>query len=337
MSSKELPKIVTIGGGTGTFVALSGLKEYPVDISAIVSMSDSGGSTGRLRDQLGVLPPGDLRQALVALSESEEIWRKLFTFRFGTGDLEGHNFGNLFISALEMITGSNKEAVEYAMRLLQTKGHVIPVTFSDCRLCAKYENGKVVVGESEIEENKHPDSKISEIYLSPKALMNLEAKKALERADYIIIGPGDLHTSIISNLAVDGICHVLKGVSAKKIFVINLMTREGQTDKYKVSDFVDEISKYIGENCLDCILINDRKPDSHLLDLYKRVDNVIQVEDDVRGNHYRKAKVIRGNLLARAVYKQSSADKLKRSLIRHDPGKLANALFDVIDKPRSLW
>ena len=325
------PHVITIGGGTGTFVVLSGLKDYPVELSAIVTMTDSGGSTGKLRDQLGVLPPGDLRQALVALSESEEIWRKLFTYRFDSGDFDGHSFGNLLISALEKITGSNQEAVNYAMRILQTKGQVIPVTFSNCSLCAKYQDGAVVKGESNIEEYKFPKSPISHVYLSPKALMNLEAKHTLERADYIIFGPGDLYTSILPNILVEGMSTVLANTTAKKIFVVNLMTRTGQTDNFKVSDFVNELSKYMGEEYLDYILINNAKHNPKLLKIYKEVDNAIPVEDDILGNSYKKAKVIRTDLLSSERYAQSSSDQVKRSLIRHDPVKLANAILDIID------
>ncbi len=330
MLNKEYPKVVTIGGGTGTFVVLSGLKDYPVELSAIVSMMDSGGSTGKLHDQLGVLPPGDLRQALIALSESEEIWRKLFTYRFSGGDLEGHSFGNIFLSALEKITGSNLEAVEYAMRILQTKGKIIPVTNSTCKLCAKYEDGSVVEGESHIEELKEPKSKISQVFLSPHVTMNIEAKRALERADFVIFGPGDLYTSIFPNLIVEGMPETIKNITAKTIYVANLMTRTGQTDNFKLSDFISEIEKYVGEDTLDYVVVNNAKPDSDLLASYKQIDKAIRVVDDVGGTH-RRAKIIRSDLISREAYNQSSSDKVKRSLIRHSPERLANTLFKIID------
>lgn len=337
MSNKTLPKIVTIGGGTGTFVVLSGLKDYPVELSAIVSMMDSGGSTGKLRDQLGVLPPGDLRQALVALSETEDIWRKLFTYRFSDGDLSGHNFGNLLISALEMITGSNQEAVDYAMRILQTRGKVIPVTNSNCVLCAKYEDGSVVEGESNIESLEDPKSKISEVFLTPKATMNLEAKRALERADFLVFGPGDLYTSILPNLVVEGIQDAIGTVSAKTIFVTNLMTRTGQTDNFKLSNFIDEISKYIGGHTLSYVVVNKTKPDSDLLEVYKEVDKAIPVEDDISGTSYKGMRIVRADLLSREKFTQFGSDKVHRSLIRHDPDKLATAIFNLIDNKPKLW
>ena len=162
--TKQKPIVVTIGGGTGSFVVLSGLKYYEIDLNAIVAMTDSGGSTGKLRDQLGVLPPGDLRQALVALSEASEIWRKLFTYRFESGDLKGHNFGNIFLSAIEKITDSNQEAIDRAADVLQTSGRVIPITFDDCTLCAKYEDGTVFEGEANIDEETKSGVRIEKLY-----------------------------------------------------------------------------------------------------------------------------------------------------------------------------
>lgn len=330
MKTQNVPNVVTIGGGTGAFVVLSGLKNYNINLSAVVTMMDSGGSTGRLRDQLGVLPPGDLRQALVALSESKEIWRKLFTYRFDKGDLSGHNFGNIFLSALEKITGSIGESINLANELLQTQGNVYPVTFSDCRLCAKYTDGTVVEGESNIEEMKNKDSKIDYMYLAPSAVLNLEAKRALERADYIIFGPGDLYTSILPNLVVDGMSQVMCYSKAKKILVCNIMTRKGQTDDFKVSDFVAELEKYLGGSLLDFVVINNKVPEPDLLKYYHDFDEASLVNDDTFGSYYENRKVIRGDFLSSAKLVQSSADRIKRSLIRHDGEKLAEALLNIM-------
>jgi uncharacterized cofD-like protein len=326
---KPMPNVVTIGGGTGTFVVLSGLKNYPIKLSAVVSMMDSGGSTGRLKDQLGVLPPGDLRQALVALSESEDIWRKLFTYRFDNGDLKGHNFGNIFLSALEKITGSTQEAVQYAMRVLQTQGEVIPVTLDSSSLCAIYEDGTSFCQESQIDEYIGK-SKISKMYLKPNALINLDAKRAIERADFIIFGPGDLYTSILPNLLVQGMPEILANLNTKKIFITNLMTRAGQTDDYKVSDFVNKIEEYMGGETLDYILVNSEPYDSEVIKTYKEVDNAVPVLDDLEGSTYHEAKVIRTNLLSNTMFKPSKSDIVKRSLLRHDPEKLAETLFKIL-------
>jgi uncharacterized cofD-like protein len=326
---KPMPNVVTIGGGTGTFVVLSGLKNYPIKLSAVVSMMDSGGSTGRLKDQLGVLPPGDLRQALVALSETEDVWRKLFTYRFDNGDLKGHNFGNIFLSALEKITGSTHESVEYAMRVLQTQGEVIPVTLDRSSLCAIYENGTNFCQESQIDEYAGK-SKISKIFLKPNALINLDAKHAIERADYIIFGPGDLYTSILPNLLVQGMSEILANLNTKKIFITNLMTRAGQTDDYKVSDFVYKIEEYMGGETLDYILINSEPFSEEIIKTYKEVDNTIPVLDDLGGDTYHEAKVIRTSLLSNTVFKPSKSDTVKRSLLRHDSEKLAETLFKIL-------
>lgn len=326
------PIIVTLGGGTGTFVLLSGLKEYPVSLNSVVTMMDSGGSTGRLRDQLGVLPPGDLRQALVALSESKEIWRKLFAYRFDNGDLKGHNFGNLFLSALEKITGSTQDAVQLAMELLKTEGTVYPVTYSNCTLCAKYSDGSVVEGEASIEDAL-TDVPIAYVFLSPDALINVEAKRILERADYVIFGPGDLYTSIIPNLLVSGMSEVLSSIKAKKIYVSNLMTRYGQTDNFKLSDFVNILESYMGEGLLDYIIVNKTRPSKELLDWYCEVDKSSWVDNDISGDTYRNAKVVSADILSKTKFVQNVADRVKRSFIRHDPQKLAEVIFDLIDNP----
>jgi uncharacterized cofD-like protein len=326
---KSKPSVVTIGGGTGSFVVLSGLKDYPIDLSAVVTMMDSGGSTGKLRDQLGVLPPGDLRQALVALSEAPDIWRKLFTYRFENGDLKGHNFGNIFLSAIEKIANSNQEAVDRASDILQTNGRVIPITFDKSSLCAIYEDRTVVEGESNIEKIIKRKTRISKVYLKPSALINLEAKRSIERADYLIFGPGDLYTSVIPNLLVDGMREIMRHLKAKKIFIINLMTKPGQTEDYKVSTFIDELEKYLGEGSLDYIIVNSTKLKKELISIYKKIDKASPVEDDV-GDRYRDAKVIKADVLSDVTYVRSSSDELKRSLIRHDSDKLASVLYKII-------
>lgn len=332
--TKPGPSVVVVGGGTGTFVALSGLKEYPVELSAVITMTDSGGSTGRLRDQLGVLPPGDVRQALVALSQSQDIWRKLFAYRFDTGDLQGHNFGNIFISALEKITGSNQEAINLAAQILQTSGAVYPVTFSKSSLCARYVDGSVIEGEHGIESVQKDHPAIEEVYLSPPAYMNLEAKRVLERADYIVLGPGDLYTSIVPNLLVEGMKEVFKFTKAKIVYVGNLMTHLGQTDGFPVSKHVDELVKYLGGLYVNYILLDSERPPQELLDYYYTIDGTVWVDDDLPEEMYRGARVVRKNLLSHEKIVSSGADRVKRSMIRHSAEKLADALFDVIDTPR---
>src|SRR3989338_3567191 len=217
-----MKKVVIFGGGTGTFVVLSGLKKYRLDISVIVSMMDSGGSTGRLRDQLGVLPPGDFRQCLVALSEASELWRTLFLYRFETGDLKGHNFGNIFITALEKISSNYDEVVSTASFILKTKGKVIPVTFDKVHLCVQYDDGEIIETEKLIDTAFHKKTRIKKAYLKPRAKPNQNGINAILNADYIIIGPGDLYTSLIPNFVVDDMKQALSKSRATIINIMNL-------------------------------------------------------------------------------------------------------------------
>lgn len=316
-------RIVVIGGGTGTFVTLTGLKNYPVHLSAIITMMDSGGSTGRLRDQLGVLPPGDLRQALVALSSSDKLWRDLFLYRFENGDLKGHNFGNIFISALEKVTGSFADAIDVANMILDTEGDVIPVTFEKADLCVELVNGTIIEGETHIDEPEEQDERprIKRAYLSPGVPANHDALTAIEKADLIVIGPGDLYTSIIPNLLVEGVSEAIQQSDAKKVFVMNLMTKYGQTTHYTAADHVHDLQTYI-DGALNIVLINNKQPDPKALSWYEQAQEEV-VHDDLNGQTFQS---VRASLLDSVFIQKSSADTLKRSLIRHDPEKLAKAL-----------
>lgn len=324
------PKIVVIGGGTGTFIVLSGLKQYPVQLSAIVSMMDSGGSTGRLTDQLGVLPPGDLRQALVALSESEVIWRKLFTYRFDHGDLQGHNFGNIFLSALQKITGSTEKSINIAMELLQTKGFVVPVTLEPTTLCANYADGAKLRGEALIDSADFPRPRITNIYLEPNVILNPFAEAKLKSADFIIFGPGDLYTSIIPNLLADGMVQAINASKAKKIYIPNVMTKVGQTDGFKISDFVKVMTNFLGKGSFDYILVNNKKPDAKIIEWYKRTASADWVVDDLGDKKYPNGKIIRQDLLSNTKFEQSVADRVRRSLIRHDSDKIAKYIMQTV-------
>jgi uncharacterized cofD-like protein len=321
--------VVTIGGGTGTFVVLSGLKKYPINLSAIVSMMDSGGSAGRLRDQLGVLPPGDLRQALIALSQSEEIWRDLFTYRFEKGDLKGHTFGNIFLSSLEMISGSLDKSIDLASHILDTVGEVVPVTFTKCTLCARYKDGKELKGESLIDIALKKRPRITYMCLEPEAKPNPNALDKIKKADFIILGPGDLYTSTIPNLLVDGVAEEIRKSKAKKIYVSNLMTKLGETDDYKVSDHVEELKNYLGGD-VDYIVVNTKSPQKDILDWYYKAGDVVQVRDDLPKKEYKGAKVVRFDVLSKTRYEQSLSDRIKRSLIRHDSDKLAKVLYKIM-------
>lgn len=318
-----MKKIVTLGGGTGNFAVLRGLKNYEVDLSAIVSMADDGGSTGILRDELGVLPPGDVRQCLIALSDSSRLMRSLMNYRFENGGLGGHSFGNLLLSALEKVTGSFEKAVEEASKILYIKGKVIPVTTHQVRLKMILDNRKVLEGEKEVYLSQEIDQGYKSIYLEPYPKANPHAIDEIINADMIVIGPGGLHTSIIPNLLVDGICDALRQSHAKKTFVVNLMNRKGQTTGYKVSDYLKEIVRFIGKDIFDYILVNDQAPPNELIEVYAQ-------EGDLVANNLVEDRVRSANLLGE-VEIDSKTDLLKRNLIRHDSKKLAQELMKIVN------
>src|SRR5688572_17972625 len=218
-----MKSVVTIGGGTGQFTLLSGLKKFPVNLTAIVNMADDGGSTGVLRDELGVLPPGDVRQCLVALSEAPEELRDLFNYRFDEGSLKGHSFGNLFLSAVQKKTNNFGEAIRIAGDILRIKGQVIPITLDNVRLAISWSDGTTVQGEGRIDIMHFVKEKgLPRLYLEPKAVINPAAERAIANADAIIIAPGDLYTSLGPLLIVQGVAEALLASNATKIYVSNL-------------------------------------------------------------------------------------------------------------------
>jgi uncharacterized cofD-like protein len=320
-----MKKITVIGGGTGTFVVLSGLKKYPLDLAVVVSMMDSGGSTGRLRDQLGVLPPGDLRQCLVALSEAPLLWRRLFLYRFENGDLQGHNFGNIFLAALEKVSSSYEKALETAAYVLKIKGKVLPVTFSKTHLGVEYENGKVIKREGLIDENTNEKSKIKKAFLIPEVSANKKALERIENSDYIIIGPGDLYTSIIPVFLVKGVKEAFKKSKAKIIYIVNLMTKSGQTHNYKASDHITDLTKYLGK-VPDIVLVNNGKIPQEIIKWYL-ANKEIKVENDLKNNH--QFKIIEEDILDKKKIEKDFSDSLNRSILRHDSKKIAQVFKKI--------
>lgn len=325
----KVTKVVVVGGGTGTYVVLSGLKNYPLQITAVISTLDSGGSTGRLRDQLGVLPPGDLRQALVALSDSEKIWRDLFTYRFEKGDLDGHNFGNIFISALEKISGSFDEAIAAASYILDIKGNVVPVTTDHAELCAELENGHKLKGEKLIDSIEPPSALIKKVYLEPEVSANPRALKEIKQADFIIFGPGDLYTSIIPNLLVSGVGKAVRTSQAKKIYISNLMTKPGHTDGFGVKEHIQLLEEYLGSK-IDVVLVNSSRLPKKLTDWYIKTSNSYPVRNNLGAKS--PYFVINSSFLSSVVFEQKISDRVQRSVLRHDSSKLAQALFEVFTK-----
>jgi uncharacterized cofD-like protein len=291
-------RVVTIGGGTGPFALLSHLKHYPCSITAIVSMADSGGSSRRLMDEFGQLPLGDLRQALVALSRKGTLWRDLFAYRFREGPpgadgaarhgVGGHSLGNLLISALQDINEGNLLwAIQDAQEILDTAGMVLPVTLAQATLAAGLEDGTHISRESEIdtrgERESGPLPRITSVYLEEDPPACNEAIRAIRRADVIIIGPGDLYTSVLPGLLVQGVADAIRASEAQKVYVCNLMTKHGETDGFRASDFVREIHRYLGGR-VDRVILHDGSFPPDLLDLYaaKQQHSVQPDVDEVR-------------------------------------------------------
>ena len=321
-------KVVTLGGGTGNFTVLRGLKKYDLDLSAIVSMADDGGSTGILRDELGVLPPGDVRQCLVALSDSSRLMRSLMNYRFENGCLQGHSFGNLLLSALEKVTGSFEKAVEEAGKILSNKGKVIPVTTNPVRLQMLLPNGKILRGESEILMSKKSLVGFQSLYLEPFPKANPHAIDEILNADLVVFGPGGLYTSLIPLLLVEGVGKALRETKAKKVFVLNLMNKKAQTPNFKANSYLQEIKKFMGKDVFDYILINNARPDQELIFKYSEESEFI--DNDL----VKDSRVLETDLIDKESAEYSSSDALAktRALIRHDPKKLAIVLMNIMDE-----
>lgn len=330
MKAKQ-KNIVCIGGGTGTFVTLSGLKSYPYNLSAIVTMSDSGGSNKRIRDEFGLLPTSDIRQCLIALSAEKGrtgILRKLFMYRFEKGEgISGMTFGNLFMAALSDISGSQEDAIKQTSKVLRINGTVIPVSYTDTNLFATYENGQTVPEEHLIDEPEHDGTlRITNLYLKPKAEANPEALEAIKKADLIVLGPGDLYTSLLPNLLVQEVGEAIQKSSAKKVYVLNLMTKWGQTYNYSALDHIHVLEKYIGKS-LDYVLVNSALFPQSILKKYKDMKEYPVVDDLPQKAYYR---VIRKPIIGQAIVEKNSSDALVRSLIRHDSDRLAEELTKLV-------
>lgn len=323
------PKLVMIGGGTGSFTLLSGLKHYVKDLTALVSMADDGGSTGQLRDELGVLPPGDVRQCLVALSDSPKV-RDLFNYRFESGKLTGHSFGNLFLTALEKMTGNFAEAVELASSVLNISGRVEPVTLTNVRLCMSSLGGKKVTGEHKIGNMRFSNQK-PKLWLEPKAKLNPKAKEAIFNADMVVIAPGNLYGSLAPALIVPGLSKTLEESKAKKVYVCNLVTKPGQTDGFKVHDFASEIERFAGVKFLDYVLFNTSKPSERLLKTYaKDGEFAVDIENEPLKQAYYKP-VGADIISSKVTFKTQRGDPIakERTLIRHDSVKAARQLMRI--------
>lgn len=329
MSNIHDPKIVVIGGGTGSFTLLSGLKHYTRNITSIVTMADDGGSTGVLRDELGVLPPGDARQCLIALSNYPEL-RELFTYRFSEGGLDGHSFGNLFISALEKITHSFEDALTVAGKVLGINGRVLPMTLDQTTLVLKEKDGYEVRGEHKISNLRFLDQSKPSLSFDPEPSIALSAKNALLEAELIVVAPGNFYGSIVPALMVKGVKSALRRSNAKVVFVCNLVTKPNQTDNFSVSDYADVIERYIGKGRIDYVIYNTDEPSHSLLQKYiNDGERIVSFDlNDFENQNYRAIglPLIDTHPVIRDIHDKIASE---RTLIRHDSVRIARELMHI--------
>lgn len=317
------PKIVTIGGGHGLSHLIFGLKEYTSNITAIVTVADSGGSSGRLREEFNIVAPGDIRNCLVALADAPALMGELFQFRFSKdSELKGHNFGNLFLTAMVQVTGGDfEQAVRETSKVLAIRGKVVPSTVSNIHLVAEYMDGSRTEGEARI---PNPHSKVRRLSLTDTdAHPTKEAIEAIEEADVIILGPGSLYTSVIPNLIIKGVSEAIARSQAFKIYVCNVMTQHGETDGYSASDHVKAIIDHANREVMDACLINNAQAPAEALERYREEESY-PVEPDVENIRRMGYKVVATDLLGITDY------------VRHDSKKLNKALIQLIETHRVI-
>ncbi len=316
------PNIVAIGGGTGLSTMLRGLKKHTSNLTAIVTMADDGGGSGVLRTDLGMPPPGDVRNCLQALANAEPIMEQLINYRFPEGSLAGQSFGNLFLAALMGITGSFDEAVVQMSQVLAITGRVLPVTSDNIQLLAEFENGTQVVGESRIcDFKKAQDCRISQIRLIPEhPRVNPLALEAIAKADLILLGPGSLYTSVIPNLLVDGITDAIAAAPALRAYVCNVMTQDGETEGYTAADHLRALLSHSGSRLVDFCLVNSAPIPDYLLERYAE-ENARPIEIDPAEIAALGVELATGDM----------ADLHHKKLARHDPDKLAQTVLKLMD------
>ncbi|MFP4198587.1 MAG: uridine diphosphate-N-acetylglucosamine-binding protein YvcK [Halanaerobium sp.] len=316
--SNRGPEIVAFGGGTGLSNLLRGLKRNSDNLTAVVTVADDGGSSGRLREEMGILPPGDIRNCLVALADREPLMEKLFQHRFESeGGLEGHSFGNLYIAAMTEVLGDFEEAVRASSKVLAIRGKVLPATNEDIKLGAVYHDQEEKMGESAIPVY---DKEINKVFLYPEnASTTPEVRDSIKNADVIVIGPGSLYTSILPNLLVKGIAEEIKKSDALKLYICNVMTQPGETDAYTAADHAEAIVDHCGSGVFDYVVVNNRKGTAELRKKYE-AEGAYPVQID----HQRLRKL---------GFKIIEADLLKKdSYLRHDPEALAELIYDLNKK-----
>ncbi len=314
MSKKQ--KIVCFGGGNAMPKGLlEGLKHENVDISVVCAMLDSGGSSGRLREDYGILSPGDIRRAFITLANTSPIIEELFNYRFEAGELKGHNFANLFIAALELSTNDFEKTLSGLNKMLNVSHQIIPVTLDKSKVCAELENGEVIVGETNIDIPKHDGNiKIKRVFLEPKARVYKKVIDAIKKADKVVIGPGDLFSTLSQILLTEGVAEAVKKSKAKSIYVCNLMTKHGETNNFMVEDFTDIIEKFLGSK-VDRVVYNNNYPTKKRTDDYKKKHP--ELLEVVRAKKEDDKKIIGADVI------------LSEGEVAHDPKKLSKLILEI--------
>lgn len=319
-------KVVTIGGGTGLSVLLRGLKKYPLEITAIVTVADDGGSSGKIRSDMNIPSPGDIRNVIAALSDVEPYLEKMFQYRFDSGEVKGHPVGNLMIAAMTDIHGDFSTAVKVMSRILNVRGTVLPTTNDIATLNAVLSDGEIIRGESSITK---AGGVIDHVYITPSRVKpNEDVLKAIEEADYIIMGPGSLYTSIIPNLVISNVSEKIRESKAKKIYVCNVMTQHGETDNYSVCDHILAINKHVEENIFDLVIANSREFDDSILSKYHK-----EKQEPVKIDHEKIEE------LGIKLIKNNDVGIVDNNTIRHNADKVSELIYDYIidDKPTMIY
>ncbi len=319
-------KVVAIGGGTGLSVLLRGLKKYPLEITAIVTVADDGGSSGKIRSDMNIPSPGDIRNVIAALSDVEPYLEKMFQYRFDSGEVKGHPVGNLMIAAMTDIHGDFSTAVKVMSRILNVRGTVLPTTNDIATLNAVLSDGEIIRGESSITK---AGGVIDHVYITPSRVKpNEDVLKAIEEADYIIMGPGSLYTSIIPNLVISNVSEKIRESNAKKIYVCNVMTQHGETDNYSVCDHILAINKHVEENIFDLVIANSREFDDSILSKYHK-----EKQEPVKIDHEKIEE------LGIKLIKNNDVGIVDNNTIRHNADKVSELIYDYIidDKPTMIY
>lgn len=310
------PAVVVVGGGTGLSVLLRGIKSVTSNVTAVVTVADDGGSSGRIREDFGIIPPGDLRNCLVALADTEPLMEKLFQHRFGgSGELAGHSFGNLFIAAMTEVLGDVEKALKESSKVLKVRGQVLPSSIDTVRLLARMEDGTIIEGESNI---PLANKRIDRVFIQPENIEPVEtALEALNDADAIILGPGSLYTSVIPNLLVKGIADTLRQSEAVKIYICNVMTQPGETDGYTASQHVKAIFDHVGAGLIDYVVVNVQDVAPSLREVYAK-QQAFPVIPDIAELEQLGVKIVKANLIS------------ETNLVRHDPVKLSRTIMSLV-------